>query len=269
MFPLWTNTTEVQPHVVLDVVLATLSLGPVGISDGYNMTDVGLIGQAYRSRHDGTLLRPSRPLSAVDSALLNRSAGEPCSGARCNVSSVRATHSSIPMLAHNSHNRTELHTHYVVAWGTRLATTLQKTDLYPSPRRDMKLAVREHSFHPGPDQGSGCEAGRPASRGCVEILEAGAAPLIPDTTGGQVRLMVFHEPLPNGAYLLGQLEKFVRVSPQRFGSISLVGSSPCGFTVEVLGTSGEKVTVVAVDGSGTVRITEVKISASGRAVAAL
>ena len=73
MYPLWTNTTEVQPHVRLDAVLATLSLGPVGISDGYNMTDVGLIGQAYRSVTDGTLLRPSRPLSTLDSALLNHS----------------------------------------------------------------------------------------------------------------------------------------------------------------------------------------------------
>ena len=38
-----------QPHVVLDSVLATLSLGPVGISDGINQVDSGLIGQAYRS----------------------------------------------------------------------------------------------------------------------------------------------------------------------------------------------------------------------------
>ena len=34
-----------QPHVQLDCVLATLSLGPVGISDGLNQTDARLVGQ--------------------------------------------------------------------------------------------------------------------------------------------------------------------------------------------------------------------------------
>ena len=82
---LWTNGTQpgsikftgvpynTQPHVRLDAVLATLSLGPVGISDAYNWTDQGLIGQAFRSASDGTLLRPSRPLSSADSELSNMS----------------------------------------------------------------------------------------------------------------------------------------------------------------------------------------------------
>lgn len=269
MFPLWTNTTEVQPHVTLDAVLATLSLGPVGISDGYNMTDVGLIGQAYRSSTDGTLLRPSRPLSAVDSALLNQSANEPCTGAACNVSSVRATHSSIPVLVHSGLDQAELQTHYVVAWGTRRATTLLETDLYPPPRRDMKLAVREHIFDFGPGQAAGCAAGQQASRGCITVLQAGAPRVIPDTIGGQVRLLVYHEPLSNGAYLLGELGKFVHVSPQRFSSITLGGSSPCGFFVEVMGAIGENVSVVAVDNTGIVRVADVQIRTSGRAVVAL
>ena len=70
----WNYTT--QPHTELDCVLATLSLGPVGISDGYNETDVPLISQAFMSPTDGTLLRPSRPVSWVDSVFANKSAGE-------------------------------------------------------------------------------------------------------------------------------------------------------------------------------------------------
>jgi hypothetical protein len=54
-----------QPHVELDSILATLSLGPVGISDGLNETDASLIGQAFMSATDSTLLRPSRPLSVL------------------------------------------------------------------------------------------------------------------------------------------------------------------------------------------------------------
>ncbi len=52
-----------QPHVQLDSVLATLSLGPVGISDGLNETDVGLISQV--SPLQLTLLPPLLSMLAV------------------------------------------------------------------------------------------------------------------------------------------------------------------------------------------------------------
>jgi len=272
MYPLWTNTTEVQPHVRLDAVLATLSLGPVGISDGYNLTDVGLIGQAYRSATDGTLLRPSRPLSTLDSALLNHSSSggrAPCAGDTCNVSSVRGTHSAIPVLSDNGNVESALHTHYIVAWGTRPEATLQPTDLYPAPRRnDVKLGLREHRFEPGATQMAGCVAGMPATS-CLTVLEPGTPRVVNATTGGQVRLMALHEQLPNGAFLLGELDKFVHVSPQRFASIKLGGSGPCGFSVEVLGSPNEIVSVVAVDAANTVRVADVAILANGTGNAAM
>ena len=40
-----THGVTTQPHVDLDSILATLSLGPVGISDGLGETDVKLISQ--------------------------------------------------------------------------------------------------------------------------------------------------------------------------------------------------------------------------------
>ena len=239
------------------------------IADGYNMTDEGLIGQAYRSAIDGTLLRPSRPLSAVDSAILNRTYGAPCTGGTCNVSNVRGTHSAIPVLAANGSVESTLNTHYVLAWGTRPDATLQPTDLYPTPLAHVKFGVREHVFEPSSGQAGGCVTGQAASNGCIAVLEVGAPRVIASTTGGQVRLTVLHEPLPNGAYLLGELSKFVHVSPQRFASIRLGGLSPCGFSVEVIGQPNESVSVVAVDGTGVVRSTDVKIQANGTAVVAL
>ena len=95
------------PHVQLDALLATLSLGPVGISDGLNQTDVGLIGQAYRSKTDGTLLRPSRPLSTIDAVWTNYSNAPNTNWSAPNaadiargisggsVSDVRATHAAV------------------------------------------------------------------------------------------------------------------------------------------------------------------------------
>lgn len=233
------------------------------------MTDTGLISQAYRSSSDGMLLRPSRPLSAVDSAFLNVTASGPCTGAACNVSSVRGTHSAVPVLAHNNSAVHMLITHYIVSWGTRPATTLQSTDLYPSPRGNVSLGMREHIFDPSLGQEAGCVAGRPASHGCISLLDAVAPRIVPETKGGQVRLTVFYEPLSNGAYLLGELTKFVHVSPQRFGNVQLGGSSPCGFRVEVLGEPREVVKVVAVDGGGIVRVTQVEVANSGRVVVAL
>ena len=46
-----TGDYTTQPHVQLDSVLATLSLGPVGISDDLNRTDVGTYPYAFYSSY--------------------------------------------------------------------------------------------------------------------------------------------------------------------------------------------------------------------------
>ena len=75
-------------------------------------------------------------------------------------------------------------------------------------------------------------AGQPASA-CLAVLTPGAPRVVKATAGGEVVLTVLHEPLPSGAYLLGELSKFVHLSPQRFAGITLGGSSPCGFRCDV------------------------------------
>lgn len=61
----------------------------------------------------------------------------------------------------------------------------------------------------------------------------------------------------------GELEKFVHVSPQRFGHVLVKGSAPCGLTISVKGSSGEKINLVAVDPKGIVHISTVTIPSSG------
>lgn len=66
-----------------------------------------------------------------------------------------------------------------------------------------------------------CVDGQPAARGCIDVLEPGAMPVI-DAVGGNITdfsFSVIYEPFANGAYFLGELQKFVHVSPQRFASI--------------------------------------------------
>ena len=61
----------------------------------------------------------------------------------------------------------------------------------------------------------------------------------------------------------GELDKFVHVSPQRFTSVLVKGSGPCGLTVAVKGTPGQSLELPCIDAKGIVHVTSAKIPASG------
>ena len=61
----------------------------------------------------------------------------------------------------------------------------------------------------------------------------------------------------------GELDKFVHVSPQRFTSVLVKGSGPCGLTVAVKGTPGQSLELPCIDAKGTVHVTSATIPASG------
>lgn len=278
---------KTAPHVELDAILATLSLGPVGISDGLNQTDVGLIGQAYRSETDGTLLRPSRPLSTIDavwtnysnSRAANWSAPHAADIARGisdgSVSDVRATHAAVGGDGGEGGEGVGSRSHYVLAWMTTREVTLQPTDLYPRPPPAAMLAVRKHIVAPAGDaQLAGCVDGQPAVPSCVDVLPAGTLPVLPPVATKATDITAYgfwavYEPAANGAYLLGELTKFVHVAPQRFARIAVAGSGPCGLTVAVKGSPGESVQIAAVDPDGILHVATAKIAASGLAEAAI
>lgn len=268
-----TSGYHTQPHVQLDSILAVLSLGPVGISDALGLTDAPLISQGFRSATDSTLLRPSRPLSTVDAVFTNKSLSSSegagvslyscdeeygsCDQANATAPDIRATHAALDGGGPNSH--------YVLAWMTTTDATLQEFDLYPAPAKIAKLAVRKHIVKPtGAAQSAGCEDGKPAS-GCVDILDAGVKPTI-KTVGGEITdysLTVVYEPQSNGAYFLGELEKFVHVSPQRFASVEVKGSGACGLTATLKGVADEKVKHACIDAKGIVHATETTIAEGG------
>jgi hypothetical protein len=238
-----------QPHVQLDAILATLSLGPVGISDGLGQVGAGLISQSFRSANDSTLLRPSRPLSWVDSALLNKTFG-------ASMADVRSTHATIATSAHTSH--------YVLAWRTSEDVALGPTDLFPPPANGLALAVRKHFLDPA-NFFSGCLNGAPAAPGCVSILQPGDPLVVPMSGTGASNLtyISIHPALGNGAFLVGELAKFVHVSPQRFDAVALGGSGPAGILVSLRGSVGEAVTLLAVDPAGVARVATATIGAAG------
>lgn len=243
-----------QPHVQLDAVLATLSLGPVGISDGLGQVGVALIQQSFRSANDSTLLRPSRPLSWTDGYLLNQTYGRP-------AEDVRSTHAAVSDSNGGSHN-----SHVLVAWATGSDAAVQVSELYPAPDSSAILAVREHVLSPvGPAQSAGCTAGASAVPSCIQLVQVGDAIVVPATGTNISSVSVFavYEPLSNGAYFLGELNKFVHVSPQRFDSVAVGGNAAAGISSTLRGTPGEMVTVFAVGADGIVRSTDAVIGSDG------
>jgi len=71
-----------NPNFELDAVLAVLSTGPVGLGDGVGLTNLSLARRLCRQ--DGLVLKPSKPITAVDSTfvpptvtLLHESASSP------------------------------------------------------------------------------------------------------------------------------------------------------------------------------------------------
>lgn len=57
-----------DPHAELEAALAALSGGPVGIGDRIGRTEPGVVRRTCRA--DGLLLKPDRPLAALDASLL-------------------------------------------------------------------------------------------------------------------------------------------------------------------------------------------------------
>ena len=171
---------------------------------------------------------------------------------------IRATHAALPGGGPASH--------YVVAWMTTAAVTLQATDLYPPPPAGARLAVRKHVLAPAGDaQLAGCVDGKAASPGCVDILPAGAKPTIP-AVGSSIEdfsLTAVYEQASNGAFFLGELEKFVHVSPQRFERVAVGGKGPCGLAVRVVGAPGERVRLAAVDPKGVVHLATASLPSAG------
>ena len=250
-----------QPHVQLDSVLATLSLGPVGISDAYNYTDVFLISQSFRCTNDSTLLRPDRPLSWVDSFFYNASLG-------LDRIDIRSTHSQVPAQRGGSRLSQAITTHYVVAWRSASPVTLGSSDLYPTPPSHVSLAMRKHVVGPNASaQQQGCIDGERADNGCITMLCASCQPVI-EATGTNLdnfSLTVIYEPLSNGAYFLGELTKFVHVSHQRFEYILVdeEEGGKAGIVVGVRGCVGEKILLTAITKDGLVSTASTSIPEGG------
>mmetsp|Transcript_37414 Transcript_37414/g.82037 ORF Transcript_37414/g.82037 Transcript_37414/m.82037 type:complete len:879 (-) Transcript_37414:48-2684(-) len=255
----WTPDHE-QPGAELHVTLALFSTGPVGISDGIGYTNASLVESAIAA--DGTLLKPSRPATLIDSLVQRRCSVTPASdGAREGgpLAEVLVTHSSD---SESENGESSVRAWYLISFMLSDDMIICTDDLYPyvgGTERD-DLAWRRF------DRGISCQDGAYAVfSGCISadgddiFLPAGD---FSDTEKGsnyKHAVTSVYRKCSSGWRLLGELSKLVSLSAARFPRIRCNGS---GVALTVVGSPGEEIEVTAIDPRGFVRVKTIALERS-------
>jgi hypothetical protein len=266
------------PNFELDTALAVLSTGPVGLMDGAGMSNASLARRTCRD--DGTLLKPSKPLTAIDSTFVPPAAGAAtgtvgflpltadgeCQQRPCSPAAFQ-THAKLSIdSAYDAACRGAVaHTWHIMLTMHLGKFRPQASDFYPPLRAaSSPLHVYRES------RWARCRNGTAALKG--ECLRAASASELPDISSGAHRadaagadawrLFSFSPLLPlpsvchsagaDGWVLLGELDKITNASPQRFARVGVreSGRASCVFW-RMHGAAQEHVTVSAVSPSGT------------------
>ena len=149
----WASQPNPGTNCELNAVLAALSTGPVGPSDGKGLTNATRVMQSCAA--DGTLLQPNKPLTWVDSMLTSQLPGEETLKGH-----AHATYSEAPGTSMYYHVLT---VNLTDPWG------LRRTDLYPVPQQGQAFAVRD--WH----HSAACvDGGAAVSSGCITLAGSGS-----------------------------------------------------------------------------------------------
>jgi hypothetical protein len=232
---LW--TTPVQPenteHLLYryntehELVVATLTCGPVGFGDAAGHTNASMLRRA--SRQDGTILKPAHPIYRTDAAAMGGGADGRTLG------SVQIWETVSTVARHVSSRGDERANSFAsldcVAgcdltpsqhwWRILLVTSalsapippLTTASLWPTPHPNSSFLVSD-------DHGAACVDGA-TPRSCLaplssqQPLDLSAASTAGDDANRMWRLLSAAPVLRGGWALVGEATKYVRVSPQR------------------------------------------------------
>eukprot|EP00546_Thalassionema_frauenfeldii_P019243 CAMPEP_0178900492 /NCGR_PEP_ID=MMETSP0786-20121207/3503_1 /TAXON_ID=186022 /ORGANISM="Thalassionema frauenfeldii, Strain CCMP 1798" /LENGTH=787 /DNA_ID=CAMNT_0020571501 /DNA_START=126 /DNA_END=2490 /DNA_ORIENTATION=+ len=227
----WTEDHE-NLAAELHLVLALMSTGPVGISDAIGMTNETLLQRAITP--DGILLKPSKPpITAVDSTFVETSAGGRLGkdGYLYGTAGIEKSWIFVSFKMKDS-------------YGVKLIDFWPRVGTVPA-----LLAYRTY------DDGVSCLNGTDAvSSGCVRLAsithdtqhkEIFVAPKSKDSFPGSLfvpTITSVWKQSCSGWFFLGELKKYVSLSPVRFRKLSCL---PSGLSIVITGTVGETVHVTA------------------------
>jgi hypothetical protein len=233
----WGAHTNPGSNCELNAIVATLSTGPVSIADKAGDTNVTLVSRCVRS--DGRILQPDKPATAVDSMFVHNGSNPERTAPS---GQVWTTFTAFE-------NRVW---HYVLSIGLQARWRIRGDDFYPSlttAQGEGWVAhtwFRQHSPTP-------CRHGhRALESGCV-LASVHSAQDIPALQNVRP-IMVFNDthkfdlmelaPIVNGWVLLGEVDRYVRVSHDRFDAIEWSSS---GIRVNISGTIGESLSITALE----------------------
>jgi hypothetical protein len=221
----------------LHTMLALMTTGPVGFSDFKGQTNKTLLMRTCSS--DGTLLKPSKPVTTVDGALQRSMA---------HTGFVFGSYSGSESGAHHSNTWC----HYFMGFKLQSSYDVRATDFWPAlaagaPGHPLQYVYR---FDQG---GLSCGNGTAASGCGVEALDPSAEVLLTlpasaeaGSAGEYAPALVAVFPIcASGFALLGELEKFASLSAYPSGRFSGVSCTEQGLGFTAHGSAGEVVTVTA------------------------
>jgi hypothetical protein len=245
-----------EPAAELHVLLTLMSTGPVGLSDGYNMSNAALLKRTITT--DGTLLKPTKPVTAVDSEIagLAKSRVE-SSGHEETMAEVEAVddgadgghvwssfsgekHQPSPPILHGlTKDAWAVSAYYFLSFMLKQATPIPASDFYPA-RSTESSPESSPLYWRTFDGGVGCVDGAAASS-CVSSSQTIAAPAsdFSNTTGGTQYSPVLTTAWPKtcAIMLLGDLTKYIAMSTVRFTAVKCTAAG--GVEAMVHGAAGE------------------------------
>ncbi|XP_062516980.1 uncharacterized protein LOC134192275 [Corticium candelabrum] len=227
-------------NIRMRTIISTFSGGPVGISDGRNFTDPELIMQSCRA--DGVLLKPSKPIVPIDAQFMPVDQGGIPAG------NIWNTHSQIGSTMW----------YYVLAFDVAKQFHVTPSHIYP-----LKMMTNRPKFMIGEWGFPSCSNYSMATACLHTFDDAHPFALHTGDMNGQEHSFVVYSISPvlsNGYVFLGEFNKLVAVSPNRFTEVSVNGN---GVKVKVSGKPSEMLTTWFVKPDGRILTVAAQIPSSG------
>ena len=225
------NCSVDNHHAELDVVVATLSGGPVGFGDGVGNTNKSLLMRCCDQ--NGVVLGPTIGLGSID-ATWAQGRSPPANGKHA-AGAVWSAHTSVG----------DFVWHYVIAIDVNSSFQLVATDLWPHPLSGTTLMHR-------PWHAITCADGTLASacgitHGLPDV-ETGLPPHASPKGVHRWELFTVSSVTRSGVGLLGEIDKVTAVSVRRFVSVNVTDTG--GIRCTLAGASRETIRVAFVVGAG-------------------
>ena len=259
--------------------------GPVGIGDGPGLTNASLIKRSCMS--NGTLLQPSKPFTAVDAAFASFSSF----GLDSKTKTNQAFNSFRSVWGSYMHVSGQLTAYGILSVNITRSrfVVVPQDDFWPAPSSPSEYAAATPTFIHWLWQGRACTNGTSVVGGgcvsqvgiadtidvsCVGAGSSGAGAGIEvhvsehkctGTNQQQDLPFALHlfTPYVHGFALLGEMDKFVPLSPARFGEVKFTTT---GMSFAVRGAPQEDVLVSVVRPPGQIEVLPVHVPWSGQQV---